>query len=60
MKKIKIEDNWARCGKCGHKLFRIVEGEVGSIEVKCHSCKEVNSTYDANEVCLIDKGLEEV
>ena len=47
MVKSKIdENNWIRCGRCGHKLGKIVG--VGScdpapaIEMKCHSCKELN------------------
>lgn len=43
----KIErDKWCRCGKCGHKLFKVLDdkiyGDVPFIEVKCHSCKEIN------------------
>ena len=52
---------WARCKKCGHKLFRKVQCDptVSSmvfdetddlemanrtiIEIKCHSCKEINT-----------------
>jgi len=39
-------DSWCRCGRCGHKLFKILDkkvfGELPFIEVKCHSCKEIN------------------
>lgn len=50
MTKVKIDnDNWIRCGKCGHKLGR-VNGEgicllAPIIEIKCHSCKEINSWW---------------
>ncbi|SCY69710.1 hypothetical protein SAMN02910292_02552 [Lachnospiraceae bacterium XBB2008] len=39
------ENNWIRCGCCGHKLARIVD--MGSdepsliLEIKCHSCKGI-------------------
>lgn len=48
--------NWARCPRCGHKLFRILDSSPIAIEVtsrmseakgdtiletKCHSCKEI-------------------
>lgn len=44
MTKVKIDnDNWIRCGKCGHKLGRRIyfDGCI-CIEMKCHSCKEIN------------------
>lgn len=46
MTKIKFDgDRWGKCGKCGHKLFRVMSGNpIGDIEVKCHSCKELNTT----------------
>lgn len=38
---------WVVCGKCGHKLMRIMhESEVAeckaAFEIKCFSCKELN------------------
>lgn len=46
------ENNWARCGNCGHKLFRIginqeeqdakISMKVLKVEIKCHSCKIIN------------------
>lgn len=40
------KQNWIRCGKCGHKLARVVGAGYCDpspiIEIKCHSCKELN------------------
>ena len=42
--KIRIdESNWARCGRCGHKLYELL-GENGQLRIKCHSCKSINET----------------
>lgn len=49
---IKIDNNkWARCGECNHKLFKLKDDlsftelqvlkNLG-IEIKCHSCKNIN------------------
>lgn len=41
----KKEEYWVRCKRCGHKLFKIVdrlENVKGCLEIKCHSCKELN------------------
>ena len=41
-------EGWCRCGKCGHKLFNVKNWGYGTgngfvtIEVKCHSCKQIN------------------
>lgn len=40
-------EGWCRCGKCGRKLFHIADCGHGNggyvvIEIKCHSCKEIN------------------
>ena len=46
-------DGWIICGKCGHKLARVIgdkssitpNSTLGSraiIEIKCHSCKALN------------------
>lgn len=48
MQKARIDEtNWIRCGKCNHKLGRLVgEGMCDPspiVEIKCHSCKELNS-----------------
>lgn len=43
MKAIRSNDEWVRCKKCGHKLFRIINPEYNAVvEIKCHSCKELN------------------
>lgn len=45
------ENDWARCGCCGHKLFEVL-GRVGDIKIKCHSCKNINITERRNcETC---------
>lgn len=41
------ENNWVRCGKCSHKLCRLVgkwqtARYMPAIEIKCHSCKTIN------------------
>ena len=39
----KVKDEWIVCGKCGHKLGRIVGKKLpAGLEIKCHSCKELN------------------
>lgn len=39
------KEGWVVCGKCGHKLFKSTGGGmVSGIEIKCHSCKELNTT----------------
>ena len=50
----KQSDVWVRCPKCGHKLFKKIEGEKPegeksspslnekTVEIKCHSCKEIS------------------
>lgn len=50
MRQIKIEsDGWCRCGKCGHKLFRLKDPDmkivlhIAELEIKCHSCKSINT-----------------
>lgn len=41
-------DEWVRCTKCGHKLFRYIyrkdenQKKDNVIEIKCHSCKTLN------------------
>lgn len=43
-------DEWVRCGACGHKLFKVTDERYKNrrnrktdiLEVKCHSCKELN------------------
>lgn len=44
-------DNWVRCGECMHKLMRVVSPGYADpppiIEIKCHSCKTINTwSYD--------------
>lgn len=37
------ENNWMRCGKCSHKLMKVIGGgSFPKIEIKCHSCKTIN------------------
>ena len=58
MKKIiRIDEaGWARCGECGHKLFKtnVLKDSYGEVkfhhnlrnigfELKCHSCKTINT-----------------
>ncbi len=40
---------WARCPKCGHKLFKVLEKcpNLEAIEIKCSSCGEI-VTFDAS------------
>lgn len=43
IRKALIKDGWIVCAKCGHKLGRMVcEKSPTGIEIKCHSCKEIN------------------
>ena len=50
-------DGWVLCGKCGHKLARVVQPQneskgrnrenkkgydVAQIQFKCHACKALN------------------
>lgn len=48
---------WARCGKCGNRLFKIDKDNglirLTGIEIKCHSCKSINSFNDVQK-----KGVE--
>lgn len=55
MKKIRVDkDGWCRCGGCGHKLFSIKDPgseallRMVVVEIKCHSCKEINRFDDEN------------
>lgn len=42
------KDGWCRCGRCGHKLARIVgkfpqgHHKMPAMEIKCHSCKQIS------------------
>lgn len=53
MKKLITIDNdrWAKCGQCGHKLFKVKDNlsftelqglKKSGMEIKCHSCKIIN------------------
>lgn len=42
IRKAFIKDGWVVCYKCGHKLGRVVGKKPTGIEIKCHSCKELN------------------
>lgn len=39
----KKKDKWIRCSGCGHKLGRILKDGNCQIEIKCHSCKTINT-----------------
>ena len=44
---VRIENEWVRCGKCGHKLFKMTDPNKimpDNIQIKCHSCKVLNVT----------------
>lgn len=42
VKSIILKD-WAICGTCGAKLFRIYnKATARNIEIKCHQCKSIN------------------
>lgn len=41
----KIDNEWCRCGKCGHKLFKIIWFGAGMLEIKCSSCKTINVVW---------------
>ena len=43
----RIDGEWARCSKCGHKLGKMVGKweqykSMPALEIKCHSCKTIN------------------
>lgn len=57
--KVDMETGWCKCGKCGHKLFKMNNTNPDSnlvftamnlmlsdIEIKCHSCKAINTAHD--------------
>ena len=45
MTKMFFDGYSARCGKCRRILFKISgKSKVNGIEIKCHSCKEINVT----------------
>lgn len=53
-------DGWIRCAACGHKLGKIagewtVRQSFPAIEIKCHSCKELNYIFVGGQ-----KGSERV
>lgn len=42
VKSITLKD-WAICGTCGAKLFKIYsKATARNIETKCHQCKSIN------------------
>lgn len=44
LREAKIKGEWIVCGKCGHKLGRVVgDNPPKGLEIKCSSCKEINS-----------------
>ena len=36
-------DEWIRCEVCRHKLMKILDVSKARIEIKCHSCKAINT-----------------
>lgn len=38
-----IENGWVICGKCGKKLFKVVDGDynIHGAEFKCPRCKSI-------------------
>lgn len=42
-------NNWLRCANCGHKLGRVIGRSRYDpdfiLEIKCHSCKEINEWH---------------
>lgn len=46
-------DRWVRCGNCNHKLGRAAGEWNGKsdacLEIKCHSCKQINYIKIGNE-----------
>ena len=40
--------NWVLCKKCKHKLFLIKNGNNFNLDIKCHSCKEINDVHIIN------------
>ena len=57
MTKPRIDETgeWVRCGRCGNKLFKVDKGDtlitLTGIEIKCHSCKAVNSFKKNEKSC---------
>lgn len=50
MTRVRIDgEHWGRCGKCGHKLFKVNYFAGCSIEIKCHSCKSINLLENDNK-----------
>ena len=59
------EKDWARCGRCSHKLFEVL-GDMGDVRIKCHSCKAINITerrmcnnckWNNNGICMNDTSV---
>lgn len=49
VKSIILKD-WAICGHCGCKLFKLLDNSTAkNLEIKCHQCKNIN-------IVEIDKG----
>lgn len=45
---------WARCGRCGHKLFKLAREDwhiiqVTDLEIKCSSCRTINRLQNTHE-----------
>ena len=53
--RIRIDETgeWARCGRCGHRLFKVDKNDglirLTGIEIKCHSCKSLNNFESKQE-----------
>ena len=37
------DNEWIRCGRCGRKLMKGIFPMTSAIEIKCHSCKTINT-----------------
>jgi len=48
--RVRRDGEWIRCGKCGHKLGKIVgvwsdKNQLPALEIKCSSCKSLNYVF---------------
>lgn len=45
-----ILKEWAVCGNCGGRLFKIYDkANAQNIEIKCHQCKTLNTIHIENK-----------
>jgi len=50
MEKLNEKETWLRCKNCGHKLLKITRKGDTQIEMKCHSCKAINTIKIGKEI----------